>query len=149
MRALTLLESLDLDRPAEAVWAMIADFDALSKWLPPVASSVADKGNAIGSVRHLVLDAPGGPSFDEELTAYDAAGRSYSYTILAVDPQVLPVENYTSTLKVRDNGRGGAKVEWSGAFDAAPGVDGAAAVEAIRGVYRAGLGSLTKMAAAA
>jgi hypothetical protein len=149
MRALNLLESLDLDRPVDEVWAMIADFDALSKWLPPVVSSVADKGNEIGSVRHLVLDAPGDPSFDEELTAYDAAGRSYSYEILAVDPQVLPVENYTSTIIVRDNGKGGAKVEWSGAFDAASGFDGATPVEAVRGVYRAGLDSLTKMAAAA
>ena len=148
MRALEVLEILDLDRPADEVWAMIADFDALSRWLPPVASSVADKGNEIGSVRHLVLDAPGEPSFDEELTSYDASGRSYSYEILEVDPQVLPVENYTSTLTVRENGAGRSKVEWSGAFDAAGGVEGASSLEAVRGVYRAGFESLKKMAAA-
>ena len=147
-----IVETVDIDKPADKVWAVMGDFDALSKWHPVVASSVADKGNTEGSIRHLVLKAPGDPSFDEVLTKYDAAGHSYKYEIPKVDPKILPVNNYTSTITVTDNEKGGSTVEWKGAFyrgymlnDPPPDLNDEASVKAVRGVYRAGLDNLKKM----
>jgi len=147
-----IVETVEVDRPAAKVWALIGDFDALSKWHPVVGSSVADKGNAEGSTRHLVLKAPGDPSFDEVLTKYDAAAHSYKYEIPKVDPKILPVNNYTSTITVTDNGKGGSTVEWKGAFyrgymlnDPPPELNDEASVAAVRGVYRAGLDNLKKL----
>ncbi|MBB4199507.1 hypothetical protein CCR94_01380 [Rhodoblastus sphagnicola] len=147
-----LVESVEIDKPVEKVWAVIGNFDALSKWHPVIASSVADKGNDIGSTRHLVLKAPGDPSFDEVLDKYDAGAHSYKYEIPKVDPKVLPVNNYTSTLSVSDNGKGGSTVEWKGAFyrgymlnDPPEDLNDENSVKAVRGVYRAGLDNLKKV----
>jgi len=151
-----IVETVEIDKPVEKVWGVIGNFDALAKWHPAVASSVADKGNDIGSVRHLVLKAPGDPGFDEVLDKYDPAGHSYKYAIPKVDPKVLPVNNYTATLAVVDNGKGGSTVEWKGAFyrgymlnDPPPELNDEASVTAVRGVYRAGLDNLKKMVEAA
>lgn len=151
-----IVETVEIDKPVDKVWAVMGNFDALSKWHPAIASSVADKGNEVGSVRHLVLKAPGDPSFDEVLDKYDAAGHSYKYEIPKVDPKVLPVNNYTSTITVLDNGKGGSTVEWKGAFyrgymlnDPPEELNDENSVKAVRGVYRAGLDNLKKIVEAA
>jgi hypothetical protein len=148
-----VVETVEIDRPVDKVWAIIKDFDALSKWHPVVASSVADKGNEEGSTRALVLKAPGDPGFSEVLTKYDAVGHSYKYEIPKVDPKILPVNNYASTLSVLDNGKGGSTVEWKGAFyrgymlnDPPPELNDEASAAAVKGVYRAGLDNLKKLA---
>jgi hypothetical protein len=151
-----LVETVEIDKPVEKVWAVIQNFDALSKWHPAVASSVADKGNEEGSTRLVVLKAPGDPSFAEVLLKYDAAGHSYKYELPKVDPKILPVNNYTSTLSVLDNGKGGSTVEWKGAFyrgymlnDPPPELNDENSVAAVKGVYRAGLDNLKKIVEAA
>jgi hypothetical protein len=57
---------------------------------------------------------------------------------------------------VIDNGKGGSTVEWKGAFyrgymlnDPPPELNDEASVAAVRGVYRAGLDNLKKIADAA
>jgi len=147
-----IVETVEIDKPVDKIWAVIGDFDALAKWHPVIASSVADKGNSEGSVRHLVLKAPGDPSFDEVLDKYDASAHSYKYEIPKVDPKILPVNNYTSTISVLDNGKGGSTVEWKGAFyrgymlnDPPPELNDEASAKAVRGVYRAGLDNLKKL----
>lgn len=151
-----LVETVEIDKPVDKVWAVIENFDALAKWHPAVASSVADKGNEEGSTRVLVLKAPGDPSFAEVLLKYDAAGHSYRYEIPTVDPKILPVNNYTSTITVLDNGKGGSTVEWKGAFyrgymlnDPPPELNDENSVAAVKGVYRAGLDNLKKIVEAA
>lgn len=146
-------ETVEINQPVEKVWAIVGPFDGLSKWHPVVASSVADKGNDIGSTRHVVLKAPGDPSIDEVLDKYDAATHSYKYEIPKVDPKILPVNDYTSFITVTDNGKGGSIVEWRGAFyrgymlnDPPPELNDEASVAAVRGVYRAGLDNLKKIA---
>jgi hypothetical protein len=148
-----IVETVDVDKPVDQVWAIIKDFDSISKWHPAVASSVATKGNEVDSVRHLVLKAPGDPSFDEVLDKYDAAGHSYKYEIPKVDPKILPVNDYTSTISVLDNGKGGSTVEWKGAFyrgymlnDPPPELNDENSVAAVRKVYRAGLDNIKKIA---
>jgi hypothetical protein len=148
-----IVETIEIGMPAVQVWAIMGNFDALSKWLPPVASSVADKGNEVGSVRHLILKAPGDPSFDEVLEKYDAAAHSYKYSIPKVDPKILPVNDYSSTITVTDNGKGGSTVEWKGAFyrgfmnnDPPPELNDENSAAAVRKIYRVGLDNLKAMA---
>lgn len=141
-------EVLTIDAPPAAVWALIKDFGALSKWHPAVAESPADKGNEVGSVRQLKLK--NGGALTETLEAYNAEKMSYSYR--AKDGGALPVTNYTSTITVMDEG-GKAKVQWRGAFyrgypnnDPPPDQNDEAAVKAITGVYQSGLQNLKALA---
>lgn len=145
-------ETVDINAPPSKVWAVIKNFDAIAKWHPAVASSPADKGDEVGSVRVLTLKAPGDPKIIEELVAFDDAARKYQYSIKQVDVKVLPVTNYMSWLSVADDGKGGSKVEWRGAFyrgypnnDPPPELNDEAAVKAVTGVYRGGLDNLKKM----
>jgi hypothetical protein len=150
-----LVETVDIDRPVDKVWAIIKDFDAIAKWHPAVVSSVATKGDDVGSLRTVVLRAPGDPKIIEELLSYDDAGHSYHYEIKDVDVNVLPVQNYTSWLTVKDNGHGGSTLEWKGAFyrgdqrnDPPPELNDSAALAAVKGVYRPGLDNVKKIAEA-
>lgn len=142
------VEKITIDAPADAVWALVKNFDALAKWHPAVAESPADKGNAEGSVRQIKLK--GGGALTETLERYNEAGKSYSYR--AKDGGALPVTNYTSTITVSGEGAK-STVEWRGAFyrgfpnnDPPPDQNDEAAVKAITGVYQAGLANLKKLA---
>lgn len=146
-------ETIDIARTPAQVWAIVGDFDSISRWHPVIASSPADHGNAVGSKRTLTLKAPGSPHFDETLVKYDAAGRNYQYEIEKVDPKILPVNNYTSWFEVRANDAGGSTVEWRGAFyrgymlnDPPPDLNDEASVAAVVGVYRSGLDNIKKLA---
>ena len=150
-----LIETVDIALSPDKVWAIIKDFDGLAKWHPAAASSAVDKGNEPGSIRTVVLKAPGDPKIIESLMSYDDAGRTYHYEIKEVDVKVLPVTNYTSWLTVRDDGKGGSTVEWKGAFyrgfpnnDPPPELNDEAAVAAVKGIYRTGLDNLKKLAEA-
>lgn len=125
--------TLSLDAAAADVWARIGSFQTIGDWHPVIDSCTAESG---GEVRRLGIG--GGVEIVERLECHDDAGMSYSYTIVEGP---LPVANYRSTLRVRDNGDGTSTVKWSGDFDAA-GVADADADEAIAGVYQAGLDSL-------
>ena len=148
-----LTETVEIAKPVAQVWAIVKDFDALAKWHPVIASSPATKGNEVGSVRTLTLKAAGDPKLEEELLSYDDAGHTYHYEMKEHDPKILPVANYTSWLTVKDNGSGGSIVEWKGAYyrgdqrnDPPPELNDDAANAAVKGVYRAGLDNLKKIA---
>jgi len=137
-------ETIRIDAPAATVWARIKDFAALQAWHPAVEASPADKANEVGSVRQLKLK--GGGALTETLEAWDDAGMKYTYR--AKDGGALPVTNYTSTIRVTDDG-GKAVVEWRGAFyrgfpnnDPPPDQNDEAAVRAVTGVYQSGLANL-------
>ena len=141
-------EKITIDAPADAVWAVVKDFDALAKWHPAVEASPADKGNTEGSVRQIKIK--GGGALTETLERYNAEGKSYSYR--AKDGGALPVTNYTSTLTVSGEGNKSV-VEWRGAFyrgfpnnDPPPDQNDEAAVKAVTGVYQAGLANLKSLA---
>ncbi len=131
--------STDLPVPAQAVWATIGGFNALPDWHPAVEKSETAKEGG-STVRTLTL-AGGGGQIVERLDQIDDKERLYSYSILSGP---LPVANYTSTIRVRDNGKGGCTVEWGSEFDAA-GAPENDAVAAIQGVYEAGFENLRKM----
>jgi carbon monoxide dehydrogenase subunit G len=144
-----VIEKINVDAPAAAVWDKVKAFDALAQWHPAVAASPADKGNQVGSVRTIALK--GGGELVETLESYSDEQRRYTYR--AKDGGALPVSNYTSTIQVSPDGDNKSVVEWRGAFYRAfPGNDppadknDEAAVKAVTGVYQAGLANIKKLA---
>jgi carbon monoxide dehydrogenase subunit G len=147
----TIVEE-EVAAPPAAVWKLIANFHDMS-WLPPVTKTEGEGGNKPGATRVLIL--AGGGRIQERLKAYDAAGHSYTYVIDRVDPnKAFPVAGYTSRIKVKAAPGGGSLVSWSGTFtradtsaNPAAGMDDQAAIDAVTGVYQAGLDNLKKLAA--
>ena len=140
-----VIETVEINAPADKVWAMIGNFQDMS-WLPPVEKTAGTGGNDAGAKRTLTLK--GGATIDEALTTYKADAKSYSYEITTVDVKVLPVNNYSATIRVTGEGDK-STVEWKGAFyrgfvnnDPPPELNDEAAVKAVTGVYRAGLDAL-------
>ncbi len=138
-------ERIEINAPADAVWARIGNFDALKDWHPAVAESTADKGNEEGSVRLVKLK--DGGQIVEALENHNAAQKKYSYR--AKDGGALPVTNYTSTVQVTADGSARSTVEWRGAFyrgypnnDPPPDQNDEAAVKAVTAVYQSGLAAL-------
>ncbi len=117
---------------ADALWAKVGDFCGIGKWHPAVAKCEL---SADGKKRTLTLK--GGGTIVESLVKMDAAGRSYTYSIVS---SPLPVANYTSTISVAADGTGSI-VTWVGKYDA-KGASDADAKKAIDGVYDAGLKAL-------
>ncbi|CAL1238992.1 SRPBCC family protein [Candidatus Methylocalor cossyra] len=110
-----LSESIEINAPPEAVWAIVGDFAHPEKWLPMVESTTAQGGNEKGASRELHLKAGG--TLKEELRDYDAEKRVLKYKIVdPTDPKVLPVNNYASEIVVEPGPGGGSKVEWKGAY---------------------------------
>lgn len=142
-------ETVIINAAPEKVWAAVGNFQDMS-WHPAVAALEGQGGNAPDSAtRRLTLQ--GGGVLEENLTKYNAEERLYAYRIEKVDVKVLPVSNYTSQITVTAAEGGKTQVEWRGAFyrgypnnDPPPELSDEAAVQAVSGVYRAGLDALKK-----
>jgi hypothetical protein len=119
---------------ADALWAKIGDFCGIAKWHPALEKCEL---SADGKTRTLSLK--GGGTIVEALQKFDAAGKSYTYTIVSGP---LPVASYTSTISVAADGAGSA-VTWVGKYDA-KGAPDADAQKVIQGVYDSGLKGLTE-----
>jgi len=128
--------STKVSASADAVWDLVGRFNGLPDWHPGVEKSELEHE---GAVRRLGL--VGGGTIIERLERIDDNERVYSYTI---EDSPLPIKGYRSVIRVRDDGEGGAEIDWSSEFSPAgvPEGDAAAAVE---GIYRAGLDNLKKM----
>ena len=136
--------------PPEAVWAIIGNFQDMS-WHPAVTKTEGTGGSAPGATRTLSLQ--GGGQIVEKLEKYDPVAHTLFYRIEQVDPKVLPVTNYSSTLSVAPAPDGGSLVTWKGAFyrgypnnDPPPEMNDEAAVSAVTGVYQGGLTNLKALA---
>jgi hypothetical protein len=117
---------------ADAVWSKIGDFCGISNWHPAVEKCEL---SADGKTRTLSLK--GGGTIVEALVKMDAAGHSYTYSIVS---SPLPVANYTSTIGVAADGAG-SMTTWVGKYDA-KGASDAEAKKVIDGIYDSGLKAL-------
>jgi hypothetical protein len=140
-----VVEKIEIDAPADKVWAVVGNFQDMS-WLPGVAKTEGAGGSTEGAKRTLTLKSGG--AIDESLLKYDAANKSLKYQIDKVDPKVLPVNDYSATISVKEEG-GKSTVEWKGAFyrgfmnnDPPPELSDEAAFKAVTDTYKAGLASL-------
>ncbi|MEX2394019.1 MAG: SRPBCC family protein [Actinomycetota bacterium] len=126
-------KSLEVNKPADEVWALIGDFHGLHKWIPNAQPSEAIDD---GKRRKIQL----GPNAIIEGLA-ERTERSYTYTI---DEGPLPVSNYRSTLSVDDAGDGKSVVSWVGTFEPAEGATEESAVQIVNMIYDGGLAGLQK-----
>src|ERR1700676_2281807 len=127
--------AITLNASAQRVWDLIGGFDALPRWLPPVATSEERKDGS-ATLRHLSLQ--GGGLVVERLERHDDHGRTYSYTIVSAP---LPIAGYRAELSGSEEAPRRCGVHWSSHFEP-KGASEADAVAAIRGVYQAGFDSL-------
>lgn len=128
--------STDLKVAPQQVWDLIGGFNTLPDWHPAVEKSELTEE---GSMRTLSL--VGGGTITEKLVRKSDDERVYTYTI---ENSPLPVANYTSTISVKDDGKGNAHVEWSSEFNP-EGASESDAVEVIKGIYQAGFDNLNKI----
>jgi carbon monoxide dehydrogenase subunit G len=150
LKPLSVTESIEIKAPLAKVWSLSKDYDSLNKWHPGFAKDVLTKGpnNTVGTVRALTIK--DGPTFTEELQAFDESAHSYQYRIIE---SPLPLQNYVATFNVKPGKDGGTLVTWSAKFtrknpaDQPPeGETDEAAVKLITGVFQSGLANLKKLA---
>ena len=138
----------EINAPAETVWAVAGDFAKLDQWLPPVSKSeiISGENNTAGAVRAVTV---GDVVLEETIKSIDNAKMVLKYKITKGDVNVLPVNNYSSVLKVAPAGEGKSVVSWQGAFyrgypnnDPPPELNDEAAIKAVTGLYNLGLDNL-------
>ena len=92
---LSVTREVIIDSTPATVWKLVGNFNALDVWHPAVSKSELNgAGTKVGTRRLLTL-VDSKKTIIEQLTAYDAAKTSYSYTIVRGP---LPVVNYNGTL---------------------------------------------------
>lgn len=128
--------SQQLNVPANEIWDLVGQWNALPNWLPAVIKSESSEN---GTIRVLTL--AGGGTIEERLDHTDDSRRCYTYSLMAGP---LPVANYKATVAVKDQGGGAATVEWSSDFEA-HGASENEAREIIRDIYVSGLDNLKRM----
>ncbi|TSJ62661.1 SRPBCC family protein [Starkeya sp. 3C] len=142
-------EKIEINAPPEKVWTVLSNFQD-GGWIPVVAKTEGTGGNAPGAKRILTLK--NGATVEEEVAKIEPEKMTLMYRIEKVDVKVLPVTNYSSWLVVTpaDGGKK-SEVEWRGAFyrgypnnDPPPELNDEAAVNAVTGLYKAGLENLKK-----
>lgn len=130
-----------VDAPAEAVWAIIRDFDGLPRWHPSIAESRIEgnwPSDRIGCIRNFRLK--DGGVIREQLLALSDYEYQCTYSILE---SPMDVQNYVATLKltpVTDGNRTFA--EWTADFDAPSAQERKLADDIGRGVFQAGFDAL-------
>lgn len=123
---------------ADALWQAIGSFAAFGDWHPMI-EKVEAEGDKKGSVRTLQLI--GGAKLVERLEEVSPTERFYRYSITE---SPLPISNYVSEIRVKDNGDGTSTVEWSSDFSVNTKNENDV-VKTIQEVYQAGLDNLTKL----
>ena len=150
-KELEIFHSIQINAPADEVWAMAGDFGGIQRWAPGTESSrlIVRNRNETGAIR-LLRRRSDGTQVTEKLLDYDPANRRMAYTYV---DGVVRAADYYSELVVKDAGNGRSVVEWRGRFkrlaywtDNPPaGQDDKAALDFLNGAYKSGLDNLKKV----
>ena len=130
-----------IDAPADGVWALVRDFNALPAWHPMIAESRIEQGrpsDQVGCVRAFRLR--DGGRLREQLLALSDFDYQCVYSILE---SPMPLSAYVATLEltpVTDGNRTFA--EWSAEFDCKPADERDLAASIGTGVFQAGFDAL-------
>ncbi len=92
----TLRSHTRIDRPADAVWSVVADAGAISTWFPAIRSS-----SVSGNRRSCEL--AGGIPLEEEIVTSDDELRRFQYRIVGGG---VPVQEHLGTVDVLPDGDG-------------------------------------------
>jgi mxaD protein len=145
----SIFQTISIDAPPDAVWAVAGDFVGLPKWYPPAESArlVLGRNNVVGCIRELTRR--NGTKVTERLIDYDPWNHRLEYTY--ADGQVMS-SDYFAVLQVKDAGGGKSTVEWKARFkrlaywtDEPAGPAEEAISKALNTGYRAGLENLKKI----
>jgi Polyketide cyclase / dehydrase and lipid transport len=127
--------------PANVVWTIVRDFNALPKWTPFVVGSRIEQNrpsDQIGCIRNFNLN--DGGRIRERLLALSDYEMSFEYSILE---SPMGVENYIATFRLiplTDSDHTFA--EWTAEFDAAPDREDGLVDSIGRNVFAVGLAAL-------
>jgi carbon monoxide dehydrogenase subunit G len=91
--------AIDIDKPADEVWALVGDFGGIGGWMPGIESCRVEGDDRI-------LDTMG-MTITETLRARDDAARAITYSVVAG----APVETHEATITVTEAGAG-SHVTW-------------------------------------
>ncbi len=136
------------------VWDLIKDFGNMQKWHPAVESDKLETKNDENGdpATYRLLTLKGGGTIYEKLRSADDKDMVLKYEIVE---GVLPVTDYYSKISVTAGpGAGETTVTWMGRFyrvyrlnpPIPEGQDDESAINAVTGVYDAGLANLKKVA---
>jgi mxaD protein len=146
----SVLQTMSINAPPDAVWAIAGDFVALDKWYPLIESSkrILGRNNEVGCIRELTR--LNGTKVEEKLIDYNPWDRTLTYTYAGGQPLS---SDYFATLTVKDTGGGASSVEWKARFKRLDyWVDDRAAdekmVKLLTGAYQKGLENLKRVAEA-
>lgn len=132
-----IVESTILDAPAEAVWAVLRDFNGHDQWHPAVADSHIERGyssDKIGCVRrfHLV----DGSELREQLLTLSDADMAFSYCLMETP---VPLLNYVAHVRLAPVTDGDRTFwHWQCRFDTPPGRETELRDMVATKIYRAG-----------
>lgn len=141
-------ETIEINAPADQVWAIVGNFGDLGRWHPAIAKTDITSGKAaeVGATRVLTLQ--DGGKINETLTARDDASMTMKYDITE---SVLPVREYSATLTVQSAG-GKTTVLWKSMFKRqdpanppSAGKDDKTARDTITQIFKTGLENLKKI----
>jgi mxaD protein len=147
---LTARQSITINAPPEAVWAVVGDFNGLPRWLGTIEYSeiLLGTNNEVGAIRQVTRR--NGTKVTERLIDYDPRSMRLAYTY--VDGAVA-ASDYFPVLVVKDGGNGTSVVEWTARFkrlsywvDPPPaGQEDKTLTDFYNGLYKAGLESLKRV----
>jgi len=142
-------KSVTIKAEPAKVWALVKDFGNMHKWHPAVASTKLEKK---GNDTFRTLTLKDGGTIYEKLRSADDEGMQLKYEIVE---GALPVADYYSVMTVKPGpATGETTVTWMGRFyrvyklnpPIPAGQDDESALNAVNGVYDAGLANLKKVA---
>ncbi len=134
------------------VWALVKDFGNMQKWHPAVASTKLEKK---GEDTFRTLSLKGGGDIYEKLRTVDDTDMKIKYEIVT---SPLPLTDYNASMQVsKGKNPGESEVKWVARFyrlyklnpPIPAGQDDESALNAINGIFDAGLAGLQKTAESA
>jgi uncharacterized membrane protein len=91
--------SIDIDAPADQVWAVVGDFGGIASWMPGIESCRVDGDTRIIETMGMTIS--------ERLVSKDDTGKALTYTIA----DGAPVESHEAVITVIPKGTA-AQVTW-------------------------------------
>lgn len=147
-------KSITIKADQAKVWAIVKDFGNFQKWHPAVATDKLeqkkDENGEMATFRTLTLKSGG--TIVEKLRSSDDKDMKLKYEIVSSQ---LPFTDYNSTMTVaKGQNPGETTVTWVGRFyrlyklnpPIPAGQDDKSAIDAVTGIYDAGLENLKKVA---
>jgi mxaD protein len=147
---LTAGQSILINAPADAVWAVVGDYNGSPRWLPLVERSeiVVGRNNEVGAIR--LITRRNGTKVTERLLEHDSGAMRMAYTY--VDGAVMAAD-YFPVITVTAMGDGTSMVRWGATFrrlayhvdPPPPGQDDKSLTDFYNAIYKAGLESLKRV----